>query len=420
MSNLKKFYFITLAFILLLTGCFGGNTTETSVEKEISKVEQTKQDGVSNASSGTVLELKQKHGTNQDKAIMPMYNVDYDKEFSFSFKADLGDLNFYDVISVHTDSKVLEESQLYTLISTDSFMAGPTTLTIKPSTAILASNSTNRGFDGWGNAPVYYIKVSYDLDTDTPTKLDEPIVIPFTVKSDVKVPNLNYEIDLEGKLKLVWDEFEGATSYNVYQIARWTDETNSELRSAEIGYLGLFPQLVGTTTETEFNDWLSDGTSGLTFVDEDLILYQNHGLQGEYFVTALMDDKESNFSSPVNTAPLSKKLPRNLISNIGLTRHKNINTLPRTTQVEMLDGTVSEMNIIYDVDGATGDNDNLKVKFSVQGTALREYIWLENVSKDDLIALKERNPENTTSARIEPKNEIDHVPAPEVPTVISL
>ena len=40
------------------------------------------------------------------------------------------------------------------------------------------------GVETWGNASIYYIAVRYDSEAETPTKLDEPKIIPFTVKHE--------------------------------------------------------------------------------------------------------------------------------------------------------------------------------------------------------------------------------------------
>ena len=181
---MRKFSVFVLAFMLVLTGCFGENSTEKAEKSNdggVTVIKEQQSNIKMQFNGGTVLDIKKKYGTDQDKAIMPLYNVEHDKSFTFRFKADMSELNYFDIISVHTDIKATEDSKIGALINPDSYSSGPTTLTVKPSTGVLRTKGQEEG-STWGRAAIYYIKITYDMDMENPTKLEKPMIIPFTIK----------------------------------------------------------------------------------------------------------------------------------------------------------------------------------------------------------------------------------------------
>jgi len=399
---------------MILTGCIGGESQET-----INPEKKTNQEGF------TVYDLKKKYGTESKKSIMPMYNVAYDKQFAFEFKSDLGGISPYEIISVHTDIKVKEESKLLTFPSLEAKSDG-SILTIKPGpVAVLASNETSKGVEGWGNAPIYYIRINYDLDAETPTKLDEPIIVPFTVKSDLPVPNLRYEISVDGRLKLVWDPVEGAKEYKVYNVRRikLLETTNIPISGPEKGYVGDTPSLVATVTGTEFDDFMQDGTGALLVSgDGSLVSEQNRMVNGEYYVTAVNGDAESNFSAPVNTIKLSKQLPFEYSDedDIAFATYEHVDQLPKKLKIEFIDGSISEREVIYDATNVKIEEfGNSILHYQVKGTALKGYVFLSKVTEQDLEKLKNSST-NDATGNVEVTNEVDYVPDPEVPTIIDV
>ena len=87
---MKRLFFIMFALTLLLAGC-------QSTEQESSPSENNPTEVVEGS---TILSLKQKYGSESEQAIMPMYNVAQDEEFTFKFKADLrkNNLSAIDII----------------------------------------------------------------------------------------------------------------------------------------------------------------------------------------------------------------------------------------------------------------------------------------------------------------------------------
>ncbi|MGF9697213.1 transglutaminase domain-containing protein [Paenibacillus sp. MABNR03] len=406
---MKRLYFILFALTVLLAGCQSSNEETISTEDTVKE-------------GSTILSLKQKYGSESNPSIMPMYNVAQDEEFKFTFKADLKNsrLQASDMISVHTDIKALEASKVYAIPEIND-----NSVSIKPlGWGVLSSDSMkNKNQSTWGGAPIYYIRINYDLDADQLTPLDKPMIIPFTVKSEVPVPHLKYEIDKNKRFKLTWDKVDGATEYKIYNRADRTvifETNNIPLQGAEKAYNGSNPLVIATTTETSFDDFNGDGKGGLGVINELMTSYQNHGMKGEYYVTAVSGDKESNFSNGVATAPLSDQLPMALTEQLYMKKLKNVNELPKATNIEHIDGSLLQGRIVYDTANVEiSEFNETNIPFHIKGTALTSYVRVESLTTDDLAKLENQTVAESSNGLIEPKNDTPYVPAPDVPTVIN-
>lgn len=398
------------ALSLLLAGC-------QSTEQESSPSENNPTEVVEGS---TILSLKQKYGSESEQAIMPMYNVAQDEEFTFKFKADLGKSNWSlrDTISVHTDIKALKASEVPLLSDIHD-----NSISIRPlGWGVLSSDSMmNKDQSSWGGAPIYYIRLNYDPDAEKLTLLDQPIIIPFTVKSELPVPNLRYEIDKDRRFKLVWDKVEGATEYKIYKRSDLTNfDTNVPLTGAEDAFSNSLPLDIAVTTETSFNDFLRDGKGGLGTYNEMITTTQNHGIRGEYYVTAIGRGKESNFSKGVPTAPLASQLPTSLKEQLYREKLKNIDVLPQKATVEYNDGSLARETIVYDTKSVEiSEFNETNIPFHVKGTALKSYVRVENVTQADLDRLAQQTVADSSNGLVEPKNDTPYVPAPDVPTIIN-
>ncbi|WP_366290849.1 transglutaminase domain-containing protein [Paenibacillus sp. AN1007] len=409
---MKRLFFMMFALTLLLAGC-QSNDQESSPSDNISG--ETKQ-------GSSILSLKEKYGTASDKSIMPMYNVAQNEEFTFKFKADLrnSSLSSDDIISVHTDIKGLKASKVYALPEING-----ESVSIKPlGWGVLSSESMEKTLDSsWGGAPIYYIRLNYDPDADKLTLLDKPIIIPFTVKSELPVPKLRYEIDKDRRLALVWDKVEGASQYKIYKRidrSRIFDPNNLPLQGAENAYSESNPLVIATTTETTFNDFMKDGRGGLGIYNDIVTTKQNFGIQGEYYVTAIGEGKESNFSNGVATAPLASQLPSSMKEDFYRDKLKDINELPQKITVEYNDGSLARETLVYDTANVeiSPFNETI-IPFHVKGTALKNYVRVENVTQEDLDKLTQQRVADSSNGFVEPKNNTPYVPAPDVPTIIN-
>ena len=411
---MKRLFAIILTVTLVLTGCQSNNLT-----KGPEKAEEVKK-------GSTILTLKQKYGTVDTKEVMPMYNVAQDEEFKFKFKADFRKANIsaHDIISVHTDIKAYRASRVFSFI--DSI---ENTVTIRPlGSGVLTSETINAKYkSNWGGAPIYYIRLNYDPDAEQLTLLDKPIIIPFTVKSELPVPNLNYVIDKDRRLSLVWDKVEGATEYKIYRRSHLTLETsNNPLQGAEEAFEGRHPLLKATTTETTFNDFLEEGKGGLGHIDKNVTAHQNLGLDGEYYVTAVSGDKESNFSKGIATASLSKQLPLRIEegqnSRTFMSNYSDTSMLPSTLSIEFIDGSISSEPVIYDTaEVELKDYGVTIIPFHIKDTAIRSYVNVESekVTQEDLDQLAKESLATANNGNVLPENNTPYVPSPDVPTIIN-
>lgn len=401
---------------MLLTACMGGGN-ETAEQPSESGTVQT-----ISTSGATVLDLKKKYGSEKDQGIMPMYNVPRDKVFEFKFNSDVWGED--EVISVHTDIKAEEGSRIVSTVFPKDFDENKHTLEVKPISPVLATSDHLNEYEGWGNAPIYYIRINYDMEAATPTKLEKPIIVPFTVKSDVEVPNLKYTVSNDGRFQLTWDEVEGATAYKVYQRSKIVllETTNLPVTGAEEGYIGPGPLLEATVKGTTFDDFLNDGDGGLNKNSETGHVHsQNQGVNGEYYVTAVKDGKESIFSNAASTVSISSQLPVELDgdNDIFYADFPNAAALPTAVDVTLIDGSLASREVIYDTTNVDiSESGEAEVPFAIKGTAMNGLVEVEKLTEADLKALAEAKPQSSSTGLVEPENTTDYVPAPDVPTVI--
>ncbi|MDM5279805.1 transglutaminase domain-containing protein [Paenibacillus silvae] len=409
---MKRLLAMMFALTLLLAGCQSSEQESSNPESNPTEPKQ----------GSSILSLKEKYGTASEKAIMPMYNVAQDEEFTFKFKGDLNKIDYYsnEIISVHTDIKGLKASRVRWLIDYKD-----NSVSVRPmGWGVLSSDSMRtKGNSSWGGAPIYYIRLNYDPDAENPTLLDEPIIIPFTVKSELPVPKLRYEIDKDRRFKLVWDKVEGATGYKIYHRLDFRgnifDNTNLPLAGAERAYDDSTPLFITTTTETTFNDFMKDGRGGLG-THREITSHQNLGLKGEYYVTAIGNGKESNFSNGVATAPLAAQLPSATKEQLYLNKLKDVNELPQKITVEYNDGSLARETIVYDTANVEiSPYNETVIPFHVKGSALKSYVRVENVTQEDLDNLAQQRVADSSNGFVEPKNDTPYVPAPDVPTIIN-
>lgn len=462
----KKFTSIIAASLcacMLLTGCDKSGITNSSAESSISSGTGTNsiQSGQSGSTSGSmqaygatisVADIKKAHGTS-DGDIMPLYNVEPDEKFDFVFKADWFDktelLDSTRIVTVHTHPSCSEESMLYTGADIEENSDGGTKLTISPIGGVLSTDSEDKNVlendvEVWGNAQMYYIAIWYDTEADSFVKLDEPVVIPFTVKHELPVPTLKGNVDPTGRFKLTWTPVEGADGYNIYWFGNTninkTGKINNPVAGAEQAFDvhgDCFFLKEATTEETEFDCFAGkDHGLAISYHDEllpldeiDYIIGQNYSVNGSYFVTAQFGDEESSLSNIVNTAELI--LPHIITEEDDL-MYKHFDSeadLPKTIRVLNIDGSVTERNVSYKFHWGKTLLDTLVPQYcySVENTAITGVVSMDYLDgKMELYKDKQEgdapaghiDTNNKTSVRSEPENDTPFNPEADVPTII--
>lgn len=416
---MKKLISAVVIFSFIVSSLFTGCSSKLANENTASRL------SYSTTNSVSIESIKKKYKEeNKNSSIMPMYNVPNNQKFDFQFKSNLEDLKVTDIISVHTDSKCLEQSEILTFELPEKNKNDETHVSVKPISAILSSEK-NTASNGtvWGNAPIYYIRINYSMNSKKPEKLDNPIIIPFTIKSDLQVPNLRKEISTDGRLKLVWDKVKGAEKYNIYHVITPTigESSNVPTSGAEDGYKG-YPLLEATTDKTTWQDFMLDGKDGLQSIGEKIISDENASLNGDYYVTAVAGNKESNFSVPVCTSTLNSKLPVSLSDRqTFLHKFQSVTELPHSVPVKFVGGTVKNIGVIYDTQNISKNGKLTLINYKIKGTALKGYTYLMSFNDSDksLINSFNSNNKDTSGGYVEPNDTSDNIPDPNVPTIIN-
>ena len=450
-----------LCVSMLLTGCDNSGTSSSSGGSESST-----NPGTTSTSSGnggapmptygatvSIADIKNAYGASDD-GIMPLYNVEPTESFDFDFAVSWDDLlgvNASDMVSVHTDPRCLPESEIYTYGTMNYGENGGTHINIAPISGPLATDAETDDMlenhvETWGNASMYYLAIRYDTDAEEPTVLDEPIIVPFTIKHELPVPTLKGNVDPTGRFKLTWTPVEGADSYNVYTYGSTeinsTGDINDPVAGAEMAYDvngGCHLLKDANTAETEFDNFSGEG-HGLavherSVTGEEYVLGQNYSVNGSYFVTAVFGDKESSLSNIVNTADLILPFRPLDEDDIMMERFDDEAKLPKTMRILNIDGSVSERNVIYsffwgnsylEVEDGLFDPRIPEYQYKVEGTAISGFVTMCQENRMEIYKDKQNGEapdghigtNNNTSVKSEPENDTPFNPEADVPTII--
>lgn len=313
----------------------------------------------------TVADIKEKYASSdmetENQEIMPLYNVAEDQVFDFTFQTDWYDLEVQEseLITVHTDKKCEPESELPVYVDVTENEKG-FTLSISPISAVLETLSNEEDeweneHVVWGNAPTYFIAIRYDTESEELKKLDTPIIVPFTVKHEVQAPEVKGVVDANGCFSLQWEPVEGAEEYRIYNLlddGQWTGDYNDPVDSAESGYMNCSLLYVTSTTDTRFADFVQNGDDSLVLHERSTsgkiyCIGQNYSVAGEYYVSAVVDGKESGFACAVKTADLQIPMKLTDDDDIMFERYESETELPLTLNVVNIDGSVTARNVQY-------------------------------------------------------------------------
>lgn len=408
-----------LVLLCLLCGC------SESGQKSGKKTE--KADLSSYGEQISVKDIKQRYDYSDD-SMMPLYNVAADEKFDFSFLSDLSEENAEGIVSVHTEEHCRKESAVSIYREVEKADKG-SIVTISPVAGVLLTESEEEKYleqdtGVWGNAPMYYIAIHYDMESDTPKKLKTPKIIPFSIKKGSKAPEAKGVVDATGRFKLVWDAIEGAEEYRIYKLmadGQITGEKNEPIAGAESGYDDCSLILDATTKETEFDDFSGKGHGLAVHEDsldeEEYIIGQNYSVNGEYYVSAVVGGQETGFCGAIPTAQL--KIPHKLTeeNDIMFRDYKEVSELPLTLDVVNIDGSVTKRKVLYTYQSQLTwlGNTSPGYKYQIEGTALTGCVTMEQLQGD----YPESVGEITPSGNIEPENKVEKKPDSSLPVIIN-
>lgn len=356
---------ITIVFII---GGMGNIQEKTNGETESKSESENVEAVVKDSNFKTIQDLKDYYNY-KNNILSPIYNVSQEGEFEVRFKTTKTLPE--NAVGVYTNKECNDESKIETVVSIEKSGEGQKVV-IKPYAKIL-SKSTDVG---WGNAPIYFIKLDYDLDSDSISKLNEPLIIPFKTENIVEAPILKYTISENGIFKLNWSRVNNATSYRIYK----TDSiyTNNET-GASTGYKDNIPKLITEVSSDtlEWYDWVNNNTNGLGNINGEYTIYENFGLSGEYYVTAVSNEDESKYSNSILVSNYSDILPVRINNEDMLNPGdyvENARDLPRSIEVKTLNNDIIKYNINYKIDETTRYKDNVYYNYDIRGTELKGYI----------------------------------------------
>lgn len=361
--------------------------------------------------------------------VKPIYNVSETEVFTFNFGFSAYDagIDLYDYVSIHTDAQCLPESSIYYTAGIE-VEDGKTTLTAAPMTPVLGNLTQRSDYafnetDSWGNAPIYYIALHYSLDTDTPEKLEQPVIIPFTVKHEVNAPTLRSVVSSDGRFTLEWDAVEGAEKYNVYNLVTdgiKTGENNHAIDGAKMGYdcgkntaseNELYLLLSNSTEECTYDGFAGMEGHSLSVVTSDLTgqtgcYGQNYSVCGEYYVTAVVDGKESGLSNAVSSAGLS--LPYTVSEETEIqSSYYSADDFPSTVEVINIDGTRTMRNVHYERTHVTFyEYEWDEYNYTIEGTHLYGHVAFEEDGGEP----KDGNIQSAETGNTAPEDNVDRTP----------
>lgn len=393
MKNLKRVLAISLAATLCLSGCVKVekvSNSGTSEQKESTESKENKLLGglanqfnkdTTNVKGVSFSDLQIQFGSaSRVRRVTPLYNVNASQPFTIHFNT-MEQIDPMKAVSIHTNEECTEESKLstinYAYIMDDGvdILLAPEKLhtdVLDCAQRISDQTSTNT----WGNAPVYYICINYDLESETTKQLDEKIIIPFTVDHGIAAPTVKATINTDGLFEISWLPVEGATKYRIYR--EFSGDSNRENRVGydrnELGYRGTHLEFLAevdgnTTTFNKFNE-----NNGVDCIEWDgHVISQNGTSYFDYFVTAVKDNEESAFSHELSSWVYGGSLPHKVEDDsLSFTEFTE---LPKSINVEMVDKSVKSMGVKYTLRNV--DYGIATYDYNIQGTLLKDKIKLK-------------------------------------------
>lgn len=345
-----------------------------------------------------------------------LYGVGAKQSFFYDFAYDFSEDSIAEwrkIITVHTERHCQEESRLETGVRVVSTKNG-CRVEVFPIEQALASKSDYKIEYSWGSAPIYYLAIRYDQKAFKKRILDQPMIVPFTLQSFCDVPNLKGEVDEKGVFRLHWNPVKNAKEYRIYNY--WCDEevgTEKTVSGMQNGYHRgsfLYEGSVHQTTYEGFSGEEKNRVSIHSYKDgTEIVIGQNYGVQGEYYVTAVVDGKESIMSNGVCTEGCQFPYKMEEEQDILYKRYEKAEELPLSVPVENTDGTISRRNVLYTFNQATtmfGEKQR-QYRYSIEGTCLKGYVVMTG-------GKKEKYPKTvgtpSLAGRKEPVDELNKVP----------
>ncbi len=427
---LKKGICLTLASVLLLTGC---SSRESSLNEDASPISEISEEqtnlnkiNLSEGNSKLVSNLKEKYSAATVDYSSNVIQVDRNEKIQYqlgfdALEKEIDDWSDYFCVYQDADMKY-PVTDCYIDFDYES-----NTLTIEPPTFGFVEISTPSGsdidlsdlsgkylydeetFDNWGNLEELYLVQK--LDTNTGDTLKTPLVTIIKINTELKkAPKVTYSCNDKGEAQINWTPVEGATDYILFTVMKTEDGFNN------------YTKVFARTTKTSWTaprETLSDGTTTYLMNEifcnyitsqDDMEAGGLKDMNGDYFETmpeyvgviAVNKTGSSPVSNLYSLNDYSKLLPNSFANYENENEcpeyfHTSIDLLPAEISITMCDGSTSRRVIEYDIENTKLDKETSQTYLNIFGyasgtTLCNEYTVIvnEETMDADLAALKER------------------------------
>ena len=405
-----------------LSGCNKKPTTSEQISTVASEIEEVEPDTtLSYGKKVKLLDIKNKYGVADQEQIKPFYNVDQQTEFVFHFKNT--EIEPCYAVTVHTDPKCELNSTVYQL--NDGYLTGNgLDVVVKPGLPVLNETQKYENYN-WGNAPIYYLAIRYDMESTEIKPLDEPIIVPFTIYNEISTPNAEANIKSDGTFELTWKPVTGATKYNIYEAQKVKSWGAEKYTRAECGYVGdhltLLTSVDGNTTS--FTDFKLDGSNNTQESIDGYIQNQNFYELGSYYISAVdASGNESQLSMAICGWKYENQLPYNFDKYNSLNKEGTSSTpltvFPTAVDVTMVDKTTTKFPINFTkVSEPKDEYENAVYEYNIVGTKLTGTVYYD--SETDTYPDTVTSPINVQQDIFTIKNDINIIPENTVGTIPS-
>ncbi|MDD5935799.1 MAG: transglutaminase-like domain-containing protein [Clostridiales bacterium] len=276
----------------------------------------------------------------------PLYRLPNDHVFEFE-ASEAVEAVLYKAFDVYNDSNF--EEQIKVTNCQCRYENGK--VFVEPGRVLFLDDDRSRYVeDGtWGSMNKLYLVQNIDLQTGE--DLEKPIVTPFSIAHDLDAVALVQGVSNQNTYTLSWEAVPGAVSYRVYEniggdaydLQCTTSATSVTVEEfADQKENEKYDELI--KKDLEEAGYTVDHT-GYTFMNSGVkCLSDSDG----YFTVIAVDanGKQSGISNIVNVREIANRLPYTIRENITMDI-ENTEDAPTYVNVEMLDGSTSQMLINY-------------------------------------------------------------------------
>ena len=321
-----------------------------------------------------------------------LYNLASDYVFEFPAEKEAGNV-CYDAFKVYdTDDLERENKKSYNWNTYENGV-----IKVAPDSVIKLDGEEGQSCkDGtWGSMNQLYL-VQY-IDLDTGKELEKPVITPFTVEHDLKSPVVGQGVDDKNNYVLEWKSVEGAKQYAIYERI---DNSSYTLRATTTDTTISSRAFDNQADSEELLELFKNDLQGAGMeVDAEGIFSMNSGINvdggaGYYVVVAIGDNgKVSGMSNIVDARDIAANLPAHIKDHTVELSIASIEDVPTYVEVEMVDGSVTQM--IIDYHGAQAyqypdDPNKITIKAHVANTEFDSFlITLTGMKYEDVVAQKD-------------------------------